>query len=131
VFTHFIAQHSRNVVGERLQSTPFLSVICDGTQDQAFMEQEIVYIRSAKGGKVSVDFISIENVEKADATGIYNALHASMSRVGLGETWKRKLVGFGSDGAAVMTGKNGGVVAKLKVDQPLVQVCCDPTTSIV
>ena len=30
------------------------------------------------------------------------------------EVWIKKLVGFGSDGAAVMTGKNGGVIAKLK-----------------
>ena len=32
--------------------------------------------------------------------------------------WTKKLVGFG---AAVMTGKKGGVIAKLKADQPLVQ----------
>ena len=49
VFTHFITQYSRNVLGERLKSTPFLSIICyTGTQDQAFMEQEIVFVRSAK-----------------------------------------------------------------------------------
>jgi len=74
---------------------------------------------------------SSENVEKADATGIYNALHASMTRVGLEATWKSKMVGFGSDGAAVMTGKNGGVIGKLNVDQPFVQVGCDTTTSVV
>ena len=28
--------------------------------------------------------------------------------------WSQKLVAFGSDGAAVMTGKDNGVVAKLK-----------------
>ena len=120
-FAHFIAQQSRDEMSERLRSTPFLSLISDGTQDHAFMEQEIVFLSSARAGKVLVDFISVENVEKADATGIHNALHASMTSVGLEkEMWTKKLVGFGSDGAAVMTGKNGGVIAKLKNDQPLV-----------
>ena len=69
-----------------------------------------------------VDFISVENVEKADATGIHNALHVSMTSVGLEKAmWTKKLVGFGSDGASVMMGKKGGVIAKLKNDQPLVQ----------
>ncbi|KAI0222661.1 hypothetical protein LSAT2_026077 [Lamellibrachia satsuma] len=121
-FAHFIAQQSRDEMSERLRSTPFLSIISDGTQDHAFMEQEIIFLRSARAGKVLVDFISVENVEKADATGIHNALHASMTSVGLEkEMWTKKLVGFGSDGAPVMTGKNRGVIAKLKNDQPLVQ----------
>ncbi|KAK2156220.1 hypothetical protein NP493_1988g00023 [Ridgeia piscesae] len=57
VFMSYIAQHLCNELSERLKSTPFLSIICDGTQDQVFMEQEIVFVRSAKRGKTSVDFI--------------------------------------------------------------------------
>ena len=121
-FTHFIAQQSRDEMSERLKATPFISLISDGTQDHAFMEQEIVFLRSVKAGRVTVDFVSVEHVEKADATGIYNALNAAMGRVGFEkEDWTKKLVGFGSDGAAVMSGKKGGVIAKLKADQPLVQ----------
>ena len=72
-FAHFIAQQSRNKMSERLHSTPFLSLISDGTQDHAFMEQQIVFLRNARAGKVLVDIISAKNVEKADATGIHNA----------------------------------------------------------
>ena len=34
------------------------------------MEQEIVFVHSAKANRVTVEFISVEHVEKADATGI-------------------------------------------------------------
>ena len=65
-----------------------------------------------------------------------NELNTAMERVGI-EThdWTKKMVGFGSDGAAVMTGKKGGVIAKLKADQhgrltsPWCKVCS--ATSIV
>ena len=82
-----------------------------------------MFLRSASVGKVLVDFTSVENVEKADATGIRNALHVSMTSVGFEKEveWTKKLFGFGSDRALVTTGKNGGVIAKLKNTQPLVQ----------
>ena len=41
------------------------SLIYGGTQGQTFMEQETMYDRSSKGG---VDFVSVANVEKAEAT---------------------------------------------------------------
>ena len=70
---HVITQQSRDEMSERLKATPFISLISAGTQDQAFVEQEIVLLLSAKAGRVTVDFISVEHVEKADATGIYKA----------------------------------------------------------
>ena len=62
-----------------LKATPFISLITDGTQDHAFMEQEIVSVRSAKADRVTVDFITVELVEKTDATGIYNALNTLLT----------------------------------------------------
>ena len=44
---------------------------------------------------------------------------AALGDVGLGEEdWKKKLVGFGCDGASVMVGKKGGVSAFLTQLQP-------------
>ena len=55
------------------------------------MEQEIVFVRSARAGRVTVDFISVEHVKNADATGIYNALNTSMERVGFEKhDWTKK-----------------------------------------
>ena len=44
------------------------------------MEQEIVYVNSAKVGKVYVDFVSVENTEKIDVTGTFNALQGQPRR---------------------------------------------------
>ncbi len=37
------------------------------------MEQEIVFLINSKADRATVDVICVEHVEKADATGIYNA----------------------------------------------------------
>ena len=70
---HVITQQSHDEMSEILKAKPFILLISDGTQDQAFIEQEIVFLLNAKADRVTVDFISVEHVEKADATGIYNA----------------------------------------------------------
>ena len=44
-------------------------LISDGTHDQPFMEQESGYVRRANARKLSEDFVSVQNVEKAEATG--------------------------------------------------------------
>ena len=70
---HVITQQSRDEMSERLKAKPFILLISDGMQDHASMEKEIVFLLNAKANRVTVDFISVEHVEKADATGIYNA----------------------------------------------------------
>ena len=40
-----------------------------------------------------------------------------MTKADLGD-WKESVVGFGSDGASVMVGQRGGVVALLKQEVP-------------
>jgi hypothetical protein len=59
----------------QLQATPFISVMTDGTQDISVTEQEIVYVRFAKNGRVEECLISVEAVGKADADGILVAIN--------------------------------------------------------
>ncbi|CAH1277182.1 ZNF862 [Branchiostoma lanceolatum] len=70
----------------------------------------------------------VENstLEHAHATGILDAILTGLERVGLNrEDLTRRLVGFGSDGAAVMIGVNNGVGAKLKQFCPsIITVWC-------
>ena len=70
---HVITQQSRDEMSERLKAKPFILLISDGMQDHASMEQEIVFLINSKADRVTVDVICVEHVEKADATGIYNA----------------------------------------------------------
>ena len=49
---------------------------------------------------------------------------SALNNAGLGG-WKESIVGFGSDGASVMVGRRGGVVALLKAEVPhLVDIHC-------
>ena len=67
ILSYLITQQSRDEMSERLQAKPFILLISDGTQDQAFMEKEIVFLLNAKADRVTVDFISVEHVGKAEA----------------------------------------------------------------
>lgn len=69
-------------------------------------------------------FVGITSVEKADAAGIVSAIDGVFKKLDVSD-YKQKLVGFGSDGASVNTGKKNGVIAQLKKQQPvLVGIHC-------
>ena len=63
--------------------------------------------------QVNVNFLEAQSVSKADADHIAGAVDAACQR--LDKQWKRKLVAIRTTGAAVMLGKNIGVVTKEKV----------------
>ena len=62
-------------------------------------------------------------LEKADATSLYEAILTSLDTYCGMETddMSKKEIGFGSDGASVMTVCNNCVSAKLKLIQPMSQ----------
>ena len=62
-------------------------------------------------GGPTVDFLGVYKLQEADA--VYATLRRQLSGYGLDVSFT---VGFGFDGASVMTGKHNGVGAKLKRD---------------
>ncbi|XP_014672133.1 PREDICTED: zinc finger protein 862-like, partial [Priapulus caudatus] len=99
-----------------------MSLISDGSTDTASSEAEILYLRHCHRGILRTDFVGIKNVPKADAAGITTAI-SNILTDNLGDTWKTKIVGMATDGAAVMLGKTNGVVARLmrEVQRPFIQ----------
>ena len=96
----------------------FLSVCSDGSTDSAITEEEILYARYAIKGEVFVTFLGLVSVPKADANHITRAISDGVEKI-LGDSeWKKKLVGIGTDGAAVMTGRVNGVVAQFQKEVP-------------
>lgn len=67
----------------------------------------------ATAGKIEVCFVGIQTVDKPGANHITEAASSILEAVSRckDETgqWLQKLVAFGKDGAAVMTGVKGGV----------------------
>lgn len=76
---------------------------------------------------ITTDFLSLKTVDRATADNCYAAILDAFSEqcnVEPEELWS-KLVGFSSDGAAVMQGVRNGVAAKLLEQQPkLTSVHC-------
>ena len=85
----------------------------DGSTDSSQTEVEIIFIRYVSEGMMKVRFVAAKNVPRGDAETVFLALKSALE-VNLGEMWKDKLVGFGTDGAAVMLGSKKGLVARVK-----------------
>ena len=82
------------------------------------------YYRHSKYGVVKTDFLAIKTLDRATAENCYDAILLALKEqcnIDSHELWP-KLVGFGSDGANVMQGVRNGVAAKLRAEQPLLQV---------
>ncbi|KAL5496790.1 hypothetical protein EMCRGX_G013148 [Ephydatia muelleri] len=106
---------------QKLQSNNFFSIMVDGTTDSSVSDAEIIYIRQAVKGVVSVHFLAYVNITRGTADHILNAIVLALEK-GLQMTKQTiftKPVGCGSDGASVMTGCKSGVSTRLKGEQPL------------
>ena len=119
-FVAHIAAVERSHIHNQFADARFFSLLSDGSTDSAVIEEEIVYARYAKEGVVFTQFLRLQSVDKADAQHIASAITKAASS-GLGveeEVWRGRLVGVGSDGAAVMVGRKSGVVTRLSDGLP-------------
>ena len=119
-FIGFIATVERQKIQKEFTNAKFFSILSDGSTDSAVIEEEIVYVQYAVQGKVHVMFLELQPVQKADAEHITAAI-TTITSTGLGmeeKMWKKRLVGIGSDGAAVMLGSRSGVGVRLSNGLP-------------
>ena len=118
-FTKYIATAAQSQVAEELTNAKFVSVTSDSATDSSITEQEIVFVRYSSKGVPFTKFVGLKQPISPNASGLHKAIMPALGDVGLGEEdWKKKLVGFGCDGASVMVGKKGGVSAFLTQLQP-------------
>ncbi|KAJ8349402.1 hypothetical protein SKAU_G00245320 [Synaphobranchus kaupii] len=69
-------------------------------------------------------FIGVEELQHATAPGNYAAMSTALDKADLSQ-WKEKVVGLGTDGAAVMVGRLGGVTTLLRAEVPhLINIQC-------
>ncbi|XP_071509517.1 zinc finger protein 862-like [Diadema antillarum] len=101
---------------EDLERAKYISLISDGTTDASITEAEILYVRYAIDGTTKTHFVGVSSVAKADAESITRTITDGLDKNLQinSEVLKKKLIGFGSDGASVMMGKNSGVATLLK-----------------
>jgi len=125
-FVAAIGELEMDKLVENVRKARFFSVMSDSSMDRAILDQELIYITFIQDGLPVNHLVNIVTLKHAHATGILDAILTGLETVGLNrEDLTRRLVGFGSDGAAVMIGVNNGVGAKLKQFCPsIITVWC-------
>ena len=108
--------------------TPFVGLMLDETCDISVEKKLAVYVRygNLETGSVDTSFLGNKRIVNCTAAGIKDALcdFLKEKHLVLGDDYSR-IVGLGTDGAAVMTGHHNGLGVKLKqLNNILIQVHC-------
>ena len=120
-----VIQEFQQVMGEQIEleqlknllSSPLYSIMIDETTDVAILKEMVVYVRYLSSeGKPCTQFLTITELPNGTAETVEKYLLRYLESKTIPLSC---MVGFGSDGAAVMTGRHNGVAARLKNRQPL------------
>lgn len=123
-FLGSIAQSVRNETADIVKDAQFFSLTMDGTTDNAAIEQETLFLRTAIDGKVITKFLCVGEPEATTSVALHELIKKKLSGT-LISRHMTKIVGFGSDGASNMTGTRGGVITLMRRDYPwLIGVHC-------
>ena len=120
IIIKYIADSIARELKCKLETAPFYSVLTDGSTDSSITEKEAIFVvtfdpsplGSNKIG-VNISFLLIVDLKAADSNGILESMEHAFENIGM-EDWCAKLIGFGSDGASVNTGKKQGVKTLLQ-----------------
>ena len=123
----------RTVVVSVLNSTDstsghfLMTCTVDGSTDSGNVEEElflVVYFDAhANDKKVHVRnrFFAVRKLASGDADGLFECVKRAMQYMGMGDGWEKKMVGFGSDGAAVNIA-DGGLKGHLQTLAPWMEM---------
>lgn len=105
-----------------LRECSFYSIMCDESTDLSVNKNLIVYVRFVIKGTAHTKLLGNVKICDGTADGILQALLQMMKERKLDTS---RLVGFGSDGASVMTGRISGVGVLLNKHAPyMIQIHC-------
>ena len=108
--------------------TSFIGLMLDETCDICSEKKLAIYARyvNSETGCVNTSFLGHKKITNCTAAGIKDALGEFLKDKGIlqGDDYSR-IVGLGTDGAAVMTGRHNGLGVRLKqLNNILIQVHC-------
>ena len=117
-FQECVGEVIENYVVAAIKKAPFFSVLIDESTDISISKQMVIYVRIVTENFEPRTFfladICIEDV-KSDAEVLFKHLTSYLEAKGLDIS---KCLGFGSDGASVMTGRHNGVATRVKKRNP-------------
>ena len=99
-------------VKDKLLRSNFVSVLCDGSTDNAVVEKECIYVLYVFPDTFTpvCSFFSLQDPLSQDAPGIYNAIQKAFRDNGLEKLLPDSMVFFASDGASVNAGDKNGLI---------------------
>ncbi|KAI7789501.1 putative zinc finger protein 862-like, partial [Triplophysa rosa] len=102
-FISIIYDMEREKLMGTLKKTKYFSIMIDGATDAGTIENELLYVRFlGENGPVNA-YLSIQDVKQGTAAGILQAIYTAFEEAEISD-WRPRLVGFGSDRAAVNVG---------------------------
>ena len=108
-----LAEVLRGQLTEKVIASPFFSILVDESTDIVVHKQLITHVSYIGPDGASMDFLGLYKLLEADADTVYSALRRQLAAYCLDASF---VIGFGSDGAKVVTGRHNGVATKLKRD---------------
>lgn len=95
------------------EESPFVGLLIDETVNVTVHKKLIVFLRILVDGKPKTIFVGNFTVTAGDAETLFRKLTEIFEENRIDTS---KMIGFGSDGAAVMMGKHSGVGVRMKQD---------------
>ena len=121
-FIKIISDFLESNLLEKLRQSPALGVMIDESTDLSVEKHLIVYVSYLEDGHLRTSFLTLLKLVSADSNTVYRKLIGFLKSCKIDT---EKIFGFSSDGAAVMMGKDNGVVKKFKTDNPyLLEMHC-------
>ncbi|CAI7842551.1 unnamed protein product, partial [Closterium sp. NIES-53] len=117
---HCLSTYLTNAQMDHINSSPFLGLQCDESTDRTRGKHMIVYLTFIMDRRVVTEFFTFLTVEKCDAASLFEVLMNHLHSAGVDVS---KLVGISTDGASVMTGKDNGLVARIREHAPHLFSC--------
>ena len=96
----------KDELSSKILQSQFIGLITDESCDIAVFKKLVVYIKLIVAGKTEIMYVKNMDVPDGCAGTITDALCGFIEEAGIPQA---KVIGFGSDGAAVMTGIRTGV----------------------
>ncbi|CAI7895416.1 unnamed protein product, partial [Closterium sp. NIES-54] len=115
-----ISTYLTRVQMDHILASPFLGIQCDESTDRTRGKHMIVYLTFFKNRQIACEFFTLLTVERCDAGSLFEVLlnHLRSAAVDVS-----KIGGISRDGASVMTGKENGLVARLREHVPHLFSC--------
>ncbi|CAI7864641.1 unnamed protein product [Closterium sp. NIES-54] len=115
-----ISTYLTRVQMDHVLASPFLGIQCNESTDRTRGKHMIVYLTFFKNRQIACEFFTLLTVERCDAGSLFEVLlnHLRSAAVDVS-----KIVGISTDGASVMTGKENGLVARLREHVPHLFSC--------